>query len=78
MDIELKAKIIEESLKGLMEKGGEEMKFQFCELVFLEDVLVKINKKSEESKRAGNILIRELFHELIRRYGTNDDIIYFA
>lgn len=24
------------------------------------------------------MLIRELFHELIQRYGTNDDIIYFA
>lgn len=51
---------------------------QFCELIFVEDALSKIDKRHEDSKREGNQLIRSILHQLIKDYGTNDDIIYFA
>lgn len=51
---------------------------QFCELIFIEDVLAKIDKRNEDSKREGNQLIRNIIHHLVKDYGTNDDIIYFA
>ena len=31
-----------------------------------------------DNKRPGNELSRTVFHDLIKSYGTNDDIIYFA
>ncbi len=49
MDVLMKGKAIEESLKGLMEKKGEG--FQFCEMVFLDDILSRIDNKTEDSKR---------------------------
>lgn len=51
---------------------------QFCELVFLEEALTKIDKRHEDSKREGNQIIRNILHTIIKKYGTNDDIIYFA
>lgn len=37
-----------------------------------------MDRRHEDSKREGNILARNIFHDLVKKYGTNDDIIYFA
>lgn len=79
LEILNKAKIIEESLSFLeTKKMVKKEDLQFCELIFVEDALSKIDKRHEDSKREGNQLIRNILHQLIKDYGTNDDIIYFA
>lgn len=43
----------------------------FCEIIFLEDGLSKIDRSHDDYKREGNQLVRDLLHGLIKRSGVN-------
>ena len=81
VDVLPRMKVIKGSLELLGQEGRvrKEKEEGLClsELLFIEEVIAKIGRKVEKN-REGNILARNIFHQLIEDYDSNDDRIFFA
>jgi hypothetical protein len=70
---------IQKSLQSIRENDiSFEDNFKFLELVFIDDVVNQLNKSEADKYKEFNTIAREILHTLIKSYGKNDDMIYFA
>ena len=64
--------IVREALSKMKHLEKEKDELHLCELIFMEDIIARIDKKQEDSTASkGNAMARELFHRIVKEHGSN-------